>query len=150
MTEQDYLINRVEDQIIWYEKRSAWNKRWYLRLKIIELFLALLIPLLTAYITTEATGLKLAVGLIGLFVAAVSGLITLYKFQENWISYRSIVELLKQERFLYNAKAGPYKTEDAFALFVERFESFLSKEHSNWASYIKTKELNQPKAEKNK
>lgn len=148
MTEQDYLKNRVEDQINWYEKRSAWNKKWYMRIKITELFLALLIPLLTAYITTEAKGLKLTVGVIGLLVAALSGLVTLYKFHENWISYRSVVELLKQEQFLYSAKAGPYKTENAFALFVERFESFLSKEHSNWASYVKTSKVNQIPSDK--
>jgi hypothetical protein len=42
-------------------------------------------------------------------VAAIAGLITLIKFQENWTEYRTVSETLKFEKFLFLSKAGPYK-----------------------------------------
>jgi hypothetical protein len=108
-----------------------------MRLKITETILALLIPLLTGYITTTMVGLKIVVGLIGIIVAATANIITLYKFQENWIEYRTVAESLKHEKFLYITHAGAYKDSSSFPIFVERFESFISKENMQWASYIK-------------
>jgi hypothetical protein len=137
MTEQEYFSERVLDQINWYDKKSSYYKRWFMRLKVFEIFLALMIPFLTAYITTESLSLKVTVGLIGVLVAAVSSIITLFKFQENWIQYRTVAESLKHEKFLYTTKAGPYKEDSSFPIFVERFESYISKENSQWASYIK-------------
>lgn len=29
MTEEEYLKERVEDQISWYDKKSGNNKRWF-------------------------------------------------------------------------------------------------------------------------
>ena len=142
MTEQEYLETRVNDQIDWYDKKSGWNKRQYTRMKVAEMVMALLIPFLTGYISTGpgATPLKVTVGLLGVAVAALTGLLTLYKFQENWIQYRSVSELLKQEKYLYVTKAGPYKESNSLPTFVERFESYLSKENTQWASYFSAKD----------
>jgi hypothetical protein len=140
LTEQDYLNNRVDDQINWYEKKCAWHKKWFMRLKISETILALMVPFLTGYITTENVSLKFLVGFIGLLVAAIANLITLFKFQEVWIEYRTTSEALKHEKYLYVTQAGPYKESNAFASFVERIEDLLNKENANWASYIKYKE----------
>ncbi len=68
-------------------------------------------------------------------------MVTLYKLQENWIEYRAIAELLKHEKFLYITKAGPYRNNDSFAVFVEQIEGYLSKENTHWSSYSKTKEI---------
>ena len=65
------------------------NKKWFLRLKIFEIILALCIPFLSAYITDDTQGLKVSVGIIGIIVAALTGIITLVKLQENWIEYRN-------------------------------------------------------------
>jgi hypothetical protein len=142
MTEQEYLDQRVKDQIDWYDKKSGWHKKRFLYLKIIEMILALAIPFLTGYITTEDVGLKVTVGFIGVVVAATAGIITLFKFQENWIQYRTVAESLKHEKFLFITRSGPYKGTASFPDFVERFESYISKENSQWASYIKPKQAN--------
>ncbi|MBK8846279.1 MAG: DUF4231 domain-containing protein [Bacteroidetes bacterium] len=147
MSEEEYFEKRVKDQIDWYGKKSAWNKTWFMRLKISETVLALLIPLLTGYIgiTENPISIKFIVGAIGVAVAAMANLITLFKFQENWIEYRTTVESLIHEKFLYVTKAGPYKDDSTFPMFVERFESFLAKENAKWASYIKTQKEEKPK-----
>src|SRR6185503_6870617 len=93
--EDEYLQTRVLDQVTWYDKKSAINKRWFLRMKIAEIVLALLIPFLTGYINDKTIELKIVIGVIGIIVAAIAGLITLIKFQENWIEYRSVAESLK-------------------------------------------------------
>lgn len=140
MTEQEYLDQRVQDQIDWYDKRSTWHKKWFMRMKITETILALTIPFMTGYITTENVGLKVLVGFIGIIVAATANIVTLYKLQENWIEYRTVAESLKHEKFLFTTKAGPYKNTSSFPDFVERFESYISKENTQWASYIKPKQ----------
>ena len=83
MKEEEYLSARVQDQINWYEGKSAWHKRWFMRLKVFEIILALFVPFLTGYITDDRTWLKITVGLIGVSVAAIAGITTLYKLQEN-------------------------------------------------------------------
>jgi hypothetical protein len=143
MNEFEYLEKRVEDQISWYDSKSAWHKKWFIRLKIMEIILALIIPFLTGYITADNIELKVWVGIIGLAVAIVTGLITLFKLQENWIQYRTVAESLKHEKFLFVTKTGPYKKADSFFAFVERFESYISKENTQWASYVLTKHEDQ-------
>ena len=145
MTEQEYLDLRVKDQIDWYDRKSGWHKKWFMRLKIAETVLALTIPFMTAYITTETVGLKIIVGFIAIVVAAITNFVTLCKFQENWIEYRTVAESLKHENFLYITKSGPYKNGDAFSEFVERIESYISKENTKWASYIQPKQTENKK-----
>ena len=82
------------------------------------------------------------------FVAAIAGIITLVKFQENWIEYRTVAESLKLEKFLFLAKAGPYKgVTDTFPLFVERFESLISTSTKKWVDYVSKKDTDNKKPE---
>ena len=139
MKEEEYLSARVQDQINWYEGKSAWHKQWFMRLKVFEIILALFVPFLTGYITDHTTWLKITVGLIGVSVAAIAGITTLYKLQENWLAYRGVAESLKYEQFLYLTKSGPYKDPDTFSAFVERIESIISKENTKWTTYFDEK-----------
>ena len=62
----------------------------------------------------------------------------LYQFQQNWTSYRSTAEGLKHEKFLWQARAGPYKDPEnptLEALFAERVEALISTEHAKWVRY---------------
>jgi hypothetical protein len=147
MEQQKYINDRVEDQINWYEKKSALNKKLFLMLKVAETFLALLIPLLTGFIIsgTNTDPIKITIGLLGVIIAAIANLITLFKYQENWIQYRTMAELLKHEKFLFLSKAGPYKETNSFPLFVERIENYLNRENTQWSSYIKAKAENPSK-----
>lgn len=134
MLEKEYLADRVQDQINWYDAKSAWHKKAFMRLKVAEIILALLVPFLTGYITSVTDALKITVGIIGVLVAAIAGITTLYKLQENWIAYRAVAESLKYEKYLYLTKAGPYKDPNAFPAFVERIEGLIAKENAKWAT----------------
>jgi hypothetical protein len=137
MTEQEYLAQRVDDQISWYDRKSLQNQKTFKRLRIIEIVAAAAIPLLAGQIDTGGSALKWVVGALGSIVAIVAGLLSLYRLQENWIEYRVTCEALKHEKFLYLSRVGPYAVPEPFPVFVERVESLISKEHSNWAQYVK-------------
>jgi hypothetical protein len=147
-SEEEYLQKRVVDQIKWYDKKSGSNKKWFHVLKITEIVLSLCIPFLAAYISGPNSELKIAVGVLGIIVAAIAGIITLVKFQENWIEYRTVAESLKLEKFLFLSKAGPYKDgAGAYPLFVERFESLISTSTKKWVNYVSKKDAENNKAD---
>jgi hypothetical protein len=127
-------LERLEDQIGWYDKKSASNQRWFKGLKIIELIAAALIPLL-AGISASIPYYVIITGGLGALIVVLESLQGLYQFQSNWISYRSTCEGLRHEKYLWLAKAGPYvDRKDPDRLLAERIESLISTEHAKWVS----------------
>lgn len=77
-------------------------------------------------------------GGLGVIVVILESMQGLFQFQQNWTSYRSTAEGLKHEKFLWLARAGPYRDPDnptLEALFAERVEVLISTEHAKWVSY---------------
>jgi hypothetical protein len=78
---------------------------------------------------------QLIVGGLGVLIAVLEGLQQLNQYHANWITYRTTSELLKHEKYLFLAKAGPYAAAaDPRVLLAERIESLVSQEHAKWAS----------------
>lgn len=140
MTDQEYIERRVDNQIAWYDKKSTRNRYWYNTLKILEILLALLIPLFAGLMTDTTGYYKYLIGVLGFLVAAVTGIINLFKFHEKWTQYRVMAETLKRERYLYLAKAGIYQGDKAYNRFVERVEGLLAEENMDWVGYMKEEE----------
>ena len=132
---QNYLKNRYEDQINWYDKKSIWNQKMYRRFQWIVIVLSAITPVLVAIVAIrpEVKGTSwLAVGISALVAIGTTSLKT-FKYQENWISYRTTCETLRKEIHFYNAGIGDYKEiEDPEALFVERIEALISRENTMW------------------
>jgi hypothetical protein len=126
----DPTMQRLDDQIEWYDQRSNNNQRAFKLLKVLVIAAAALIPLLA--------GLPVPVwvaGVLGVVIAVTEGVQQLNQYHANWIAFRSTCEALKHEKFLYLGKAGPYAAaNDAHALLAERIESLVSQEHAKWAS----------------
>ena len=137
INQESYLIKRLQDQINWYEKKSMYNHKWYNRLQVIAIMASASIPFISGYIMNDLMILKIAVGLLGLIVAVITAILWLYKFQENWIQYRTTCESLKHEKFLFLTKSAPYDQDKAFNLLVGRVESLISKENTAWNNYMK-------------
>ena len=102
--------------------------------RVILIILSVSIPFLTL-LTDWRKEIKYAVAGTGVLIAAIEGILGLYKFQEDWVNYRKTAESLKREKFLYLTKSGDYKKENAFELFVTRIENILAKENANWSDY---------------
>ncbi len=136
MTEDEYLSERLEDQIRWYSKKSQANQKYYKRLRLVEIVCASLIPFL-AGIGNDLPYSKWIIGNLGVIIAISAGASSLYKFQENWTQYRTTAEALKQEKYLYLTEASPYHEDNKFLQLVERVESLISSENTQWALYTK-------------
>lgn len=132
MTEQDYLSQRIDDQINWYSKKSTFNKNRYLLFKALVIIFSSSIPVLAIMITENDQLLKMIVGMAGVLIVVIEGILSLYKYKDIWLEYRLTSEMLNREKLLYLTGAGPYKTKKSFQDFVEKAESIMSKENQSW------------------
>lgn len=126
----DTTWTRLQDQIDWYDRKSGQAQSWFRRLKVATLGLAAGLP-----VAVVASAPGWLVASMGALVAVIEGVQQLYKFQENWITYRSTCEQLRHEQYLYLAGAGPYvDVGSRDALLAERIEGLVSQEHAKWAA----------------
>lgn len=124
-------LDRLDDQIGWYDQRSAYCQRMYKGLKLVEIFAAALVPLLAGLSSVKGW----VTGLVGAAVVVLEGLQHLNQYHDRWIAYRSTAEALKHEKYLHAAKAGPYAaSEMPEALLAERIEGLISQEHAKWVT----------------
>ncbi len=129
----EITLNRLADQINFFNKRSKQNQNRYKWLKAFT-FIA-------AAIVTASAALTLPVYVIPVLGAAIifiESLLSMNSNQQNWLSYRKTCEALKHEKYLYLAKAGPYRdVDDARPLLAERIESVLNEDHEIWLNIQK-------------
>lgn len=137
MNQEAYLKERLQDQIDWYDRKSIKNQKWFKRLQVAAILASATIPFISGYITETTLLLKVSVGLLGLIVAAITAVLGLYKFQENWFEFRTTCESHKHEKYMFLTKSEPYDQEIPFRLLVERVESLISKENTAWNRYMK-------------
>lgn len=123
-------LDRLDDQIGWYDKRSAHCQRMYKVLKLTEIGAAAFVPLLAGLSTTGWI-----TGVLGVLIVVLEGVQHLNQYHNLWISYRSTAEALKHEKYVHAAKAGPYApSETPDALLAERVEGLISQEHAKWVT----------------
>ena len=73
-------------------------------------------------------------GIAVLLAIGTTGLKT-FKFQENWINFRTVAETLKKEKHFFDAEVDDYADcDDKIALFVTRVEAVISRENSLWVT----------------
>lgn len=142
----DPIIDRLEDQINWYDAKSGKYQRIYKRIKVVEIIAAALIPFLAALHISDSSPQPFAVAhipmtigtitaLLGVLITVLEGILQLNQYQQTWVTYRATCEALKHEKFTYLGKAGVYAAAtDPRALLAERIETIGSQENSKWAS----------------
>lgn len=121
---------RLEDQIDWFDAKSAHHQVWYRRLKVVSIAAAALVPLVSSL-----DGFGLLAGGLGVVVVIIEGLQYVNQHHENWIRYRSTCENLLHEKYLYLAGAGGYdglSADQALRRLATRVESVLSREGDDW------------------
>ena len=130
--EIDPIMERLEDQIGWYDRKSMTNQRYFKRIKMVEIAAAAIIPFLSVF---SLPRMMWVTGGLGVLITVLEGTLHLNQYQQNWIAYRSTCESLKHEKYVYLGKASPYASAvDPHALLAERIESLVSQEHAKWAS----------------
>jgi hypothetical protein len=139
---------RAKKQREWYSKESAKNRQKYHQLKICQIIMAGLIPIISLIGFSIA---KYIVALFGAIIAAIEGIQQLFQYHTLWYDYRLTNEHLKHEQYLFLSLSGPYRDlnyEEGLLLLAERIEEHISKEHAKWVDTSKiasseiTKRLN--------
>ncbi len=138
-----YLKDRYQDQVQWYDAKASRNQKIYRRCQWALIGLSAVTPALV--------GLKVEFVIAGfshslaiytsVAVAVLSASLKTFKFQENWINYRTTCETLRKEKYLFEAGLQGYgKSPDREALFVNRVEALISRENTLWLSAQKNPE----------
>lgn len=98
--------HRLEDQLQWYDTKSTQCQRWYKRLKLVQISLAVLIPVLSHLDPMYA---KWVTSVAGALIAVLEGVQHMNQYSTLWVTYRATAERLKHEKFLFLSAAGPYR-----------------------------------------
>ena len=136
MEYQQYITDRFDPQRKYYSENSTKYQRNYKVIRIIQIILAASLPFAIAYITADTVWLKIGTGLIGVAIAVLQGIQTLYKWQEKGIEYRKASESMKHEKWLFQAQSGVYdQNATPLRTFVERVEGIIGEENKSWVAF---------------
>ncbi len=133
-----YKKDRYQKETAWYDKKAIQNHHRYNLFQWATVILAALTPVLILIgdVLTKWPAAGVAVA-----VAICTGALKAFKYQENWINYRTTCETLKKEVHFYEADTAGYdKVEDKMSLFVERVEALISRENTLWSTTQARKE----------
>jgi hypothetical protein len=120
---------RLVDQLGWYERNAKKNQQSYKTLKLTQIILGALVPVVAA-----ADGSRVVLAALGAGVVVIEAIQQLFQFHRNWIAYRSTAEALKREQHLFEVGAGDYAGPDRMVVLAERLEALISRETGEWAS----------------
>lgn len=138
MTPEEYLEDRVEGLIAWYDEKSRLNKQGFVVFQIFTLIASAAIPVLSLF--WRDMWARLIVAVLGSATAVTTGIVALYQFREHWIEYRTTAESLKHEKYMFQTKTGPYSADDAFPMLVDRVEALASEENTPGHQRLKTRQ----------
>ena len=138
---EKYLKGRYKCQVQWYDNTSAQNKRYYHWLQWKVIIISASVPVL---VVSMPDRFKWITAILSIILAIATAALKVFKFQENWVNYRTIAESLKKEKHYYDAEAGEYATaKDKRQLFVEIVEALISRENTLWMTIHRRREDNE-------
>lgn len=138
MTQEEYIKDRVEDQIQWYGSKSSKCQKKYKIWQVIKIIALLFITIVSLWGDREtdfpsfSKYVSYIVGALGAFVIFIESFIKIYDYKKLWVQYRMASENLIREKLMFETKSVPYNTVDPFILFVQRCESIMQNEMSGW------------------
>jgi hypothetical protein len=140
LSPEEYLKERVDAQMDWMAQRARGYKSSYMRLRLLQISLGIIVSALGGYASGFEYGPQLLSGL-GALISLAAAWETVNDYQNNWVRYRRIKEDLKREKLLYQTDSGPYRrtsaandeAEASFTLFVSRVEGVLGEEVQQWS-----------------
>ncbi|WDE07454.1 DUF4231 domain-containing protein [Thalassomonas viridans] len=143
INEEDYLQQRLEDQVNWYDKKSSQNQHWYKSLQLVQILCSTFIMFLSG-MSGQLPYSHWLLSLCSMLMAIATAVLSLNKYHDKWIEYRTTSETLKHEKYLYLANVEPYHQADKFPLLVTRVEFIISSQNSNWTKVQHSKAKERP------
>lgn len=136
--ERFYLEHRWYAQWAFFDKKASINKRNYHSLQFIIGVGSVTVPVLVGIRDDRIQdALYLVTVFISLAVAIAAAIENINKYGDNWRSYRQAAEDLKQEKSLYDVRAGRYADHPSpFTRFVERTEEIVAQQNGRWVQSV--------------
>lgn len=128
-TASDVVLQRLERQLDYYRAQARKNKRAYRSVKLVQILIGVVIPVLAA---AGATGWVTAA--VAAIPIAAEGAQQLFQWHSNWLRLRAAAEALKTESFLFHAEAGPYEAANRLGILAERTTRISREESAEWFS----------------
>lgn len=149
MSDGEYLKERLEDQMHWFDRKSTYYQRRYKKFKHWEFIIAAFIPVVITFsamsfvekaIIFQSGDVIINLSIFFQVLAALGGvmLVIFNKYLELeeahklWKDYRANAEALQFERMRYLTRTEPYDEADAYPRLVERVEHVLNRENLKW------------------
>lgn len=138
-------LNRIRDQIDWYDAKACWNHKRFRTLQAVVIVLSALTPLLLAvgliFSPVQPRWDRYVLALLPILVSVgatvFTALLTTFKYQETWVQYRDTCERLRRERMLYESGAGEYSEAGSpERLLARRAEEIMAGEGAVWLSLM--------------
>jgi hypothetical protein len=134
----EYIERRLEPQRKWHNEKATWNKRRFYAAEIATLLAGAAIPIVNLWVVKDPYWAGVLSAILGGVVVVAASVGKLFKFHENWLQYRTLVEALEREKELYSVGAAEYAELDGAGrnrLLVERVENILA---STTSQFIET------------
>ena len=125
----EYVECRLEPQRKWHEEKAKWNKRCFYTVEVTTLLAGAAIPIVNLWVVNDPYWAGVFSAVLGGVVVVAASVGKLFKFHENWLHYRTLVEALEREKELYLFGAADYaETDEAQRnrLLVERVENLIA------------------------
>lgn len=133
----DFCQKRYDEQMEWYDKKSARYKMLHIMSQTALIILSAATPVL---ILLQELDLRLVAIATSTAVSALVALVAKFKIYETWVIYRGAAEAMRREYSLYSCCAGRYHdAENRERLFIEMVEEIVAGEHSEWTALKKQK-----------
>lgn len=143
LSDEQYMRERLDDQLEWHRRKSKWNQAKYSLLKNIDTVVAALVPLslgLGSVFETSGAVVHDAEVLVtrilsaasGVYLAISAGFLELESYDNNAKNYKKLYKKLESEKFKYMSRAEPYDEEDAFPRLVYTVENELHRDLLNF------------------
>jgi len=128
----EYLKNRVDDQLKYFDSNAMKNQKYYRWLKRTAIACNILTTMTIALAFTVPDDYKVFMGIVALVLSTI--VLATYQWEEfenygaKWEKFRLVAEQLKSEKFMFVNKAGVYletDEEEKKRLLVERVEGII-------------------------
>ena len=109
MSPSEYITNRLDKQIQWFDEKSSCNQKRYKRFKKVEYFFTFAMPLFgTIPLGDDYLFNKIVLIFLGAVVAYLQFWNKLETYYELWYKYRTACEMLQKEKYFFEARASEY------------------------------------------
>lgn len=135
-----YIEGRLEKQREWHSRKASRNKNWHYVTEIVTMGAGAIIPVINILDVSPVKAISTALAAVVVVSSAIS---KLFKFQENWLSFRTLAEALEREKELYQHQVGDYAVAQNLRekLLVERIENMLATTTSQFLSVHRAEQV---------